>query len=49
MTINMCLFQGVTPEVFLNVLQGAKDKLNGIGSGKVINRYDNYSLQGLVS
>ena len=28
---------GVTPEIFLNVLQGAKDKLNGMGSGKVIN------------
>ena len=30
--------QTVTPENFLNILQGKKDALKGSGSGKVIER-----------
>lgn len=29
----------MAPEVFLKVLQGKKEELAGIGSGKVIDRY----------
>jgi len=31
--------QEVTVENFLNIIQGNKDALKGIGSGKVIERY----------